>query len=312
MVDVTVVIPIAPHHETVAERAIASVKAQTVPVTLTTMIDQDRRGPGYVRNELAKGVTTRYIVFLDADDWLEPHCIEQMLKATARKPGFYIYSDWFIEPARYGSAPDCAWVKGTWHIVTALIPTDWFNRVGGFNESLPGLEDTEFFLKLTASGCCGVRLPYALVHYSADGQRSRQIVGTPLEAKIKGDLIAKYGGKQPMCCGQNTVVEVTNGERQPGDVLAQALWHGNHVEMGRVTRRHYPRMSFPKMTHVDPRDVRQSPNLWRLVEQQPAEPDRPIEPDFAKVLELARQELPEPPKSGNPAVNRIKSRGRNA
>lgn len=69
------------------------------------------------------------------------------------------------------------------------------------------------------------------------------------------------------CCGGDNRVIPPVGERQPEDVLAMALWMGNRSEFGRVTGRHYPRISLPRTAWVDPRDVAQSPELWSVVEQ---------------------------------------------
>lgn len=65
------------------------------------------------------------------------------------------------------------------------------------------------------------------------------------------------------------------GIKQDGDVLARALWAGNRKEHGKATGRHYPRMAFPGLTWVDPRDIRVSPHLWQAVPQVEQEPELP-------------------------------------
>lgn len=71
------------------------------------------------------------------------------------------------------------------------------------------------------------------------------------------------------CCGDYVEMQALPlGMQQEGDVLAQALWRGNHPEYGRATGRRYPRMAWPKMTWVDPRDVQARPDHWQIIDQQ--------------------------------------------
>src|SRR5574342_931428 len=112
MPNATVVIPVAPYHEAVAERSIASVRAQTVPTTLVVVHDTERRGPGWARNQGLAEVQTPYVVFLDADDWLEPQFVERTLRV--RKVARYVFTDWYEDEA-VKAAPDKPWCGGTWH-----------------------------------------------------------------------------------------------------------------------------------------------------------------------------------------------------
>lgn len=263
--DVTVVIPIGPGHETVAQRAVASVQAQTVPTVVVTVRDTDGRGPGWARNEGLRQVTTPWVLFLDADDWLEPHAVDSLLQAAAQHPGMYVYSDWYAGEIHV-NAPQTgfAWCGGTWHAVTALLPTAWVRTVDGFNDTLPGGEDTDFYLNLITSRRCGVRLPEPLLHYSADGQRGKTFVNRPDFEQIMLGIRARYAnrGQHMACCGQ-TVAAPDSGDRQNGDVLAVALWGGNRREHGRATGRLYPRTGNGKTAWVDPRDIDAAPHLWR-------------------------------------------------
>ena len=69
------------------------------------------------------------------------------------------------------------------------------------------------------------------------------------------------------CCGDNTQHPLTpENEPLPGDVLAQAQWHGNRRETGRATGRLYQRTSYPKMLYVNPDDVNAAPHLWKAVQ----------------------------------------------
>ncbi len=278
MSELTFIIPIGPAHRHLAERAIRSTNDQTVQCKTLFMVDENRRGPGAIRNELLAQVDTPFVSFLDADDWIEPTFAEETLAEYRRIGGNkYVFTDW-IDADGYAIAapvlngpqgtvisaidkpPYCG---GTWHVLTTLIPTQWARDVGGFDENLPAVEDTEFYLKLCTTLHCGHRLGRPLFHYSADGTRGRDFHNGPDFHKVMGSLTERFGGKVG-CCGDTKIVPPI-GERLDTDVQAMALWHGNRTEYGRKTGRTYPRTSFPKTVWVDPADIEQSPALWKRV-----------------------------------------------
>ena len=258
----TVIIPVAPYHQAVLPRALASVAAQTVPTQVLYMVDGDKRGPGYVRNRLLESVDTPYTVFLDADDWLEPTFIETCEQGI--EPGRYVYTDWW--EATYKHAPEQAYCNGTWHVITAMVHTDDARRLGGFDESMGVLEDGDFWLKFNSNKICGIHIKQALSHYSKDGTRSRGGLAINAYAPLIRLMRERYETRMG-CCGGSIGMDLTKpvGERQANDVLAMALWRGNRKEYGRISQRWYPRMSNPKVTWVDPRDIDAMPNHWKQV-----------------------------------------------
>lgn len=265
----SIVIPIGPGHARHAARAIASAENQSVPVRVITVHDRDGRGAGWARNAGWRQVTTQYTLFLDADDWLELDAIEQLEREAERHAGNYVYADWFAG-ARIVYAPvtGSAWCGGSWHSISALIPSEWLAKVDGFDETLPAAEDTDFFLKLITSRRCGVRLDVPLLHYTGDGQRSSTLKRNPgLKQEIWAGFDRKYGGKMG-CCGsiEQPSVGPTN-LRQEGDVLGRARWHGNMVKIGRASLRRYPRTSAGTGAPIwmDPRDITADPANWEAV-----------------------------------------------
>jgi hypothetical protein len=211
-------------------------------------------------------VSTDYVMFLDADDWLEPYAVEQMLSVAAKYPTRYIYSNWWRDNEIIESPPTgYSWCAGTWHPITSLVPSNWVREVDGFDETMPGGEDTDFYLRLTTSFRCGIRLATPLVHYSPDGQRAKMFHNSPEFKVVMSKLTEKYGGKMS-CCGKKADMnETPMGQRQPGDVLAYALWGGNRKERGRATNRRYPRTGNGKTVWVAPADIKASPRLWKAV-----------------------------------------------
>jgi glycosyltransferase involved in cell wall biosynthesis len=241
------------------------VLAQTVEVEHLYKLDSQGRGPGAIRNELLAQVQTPYVTFLDADDWLEPNFAERCLRLA--RPEHYVYTDWFQDGKRI-EAPDKPWCNGTWHLVTAVVPTALAKE--GFDDSLTGMEDTDFYMRLIFRGHCGVRVPEPLVHYRAGGGRGHGIHATGEVQDLKRQIDTKYGGVVLACCGDTEPMELPPaGEPVDGDVLVMALWRGNRRETGRVTGRQYPRLSYPRTTWVDPRDAAYSPHLWARLEEAP-------------------------------------------
>lgn len=266
MVYVTVIIPIGEAHVDIAHRAIASAQKQTEPVNVLYEIDTAHVGPGALRNRMLTTVTTPFVVFLDADDWIAPTFVEETL-SLARKTGKYVFTDW-LEGTKPVVAPEKPWCGGTWHVITALLPTAWAKEVGGFDETLPAMEDTDFYLRLTTRHLCGVRLPKALFTYSDGGLRSDEFRQSgDIYEQVKGEIQRRYAGMTG-CCGQDEIDIPPIGERMNGDVLCQAQWQGKHTEASQAMEgRIYPRIAFPATTWVNERDARANPHLWRIIEK---------------------------------------------
>jgi hypothetical protein len=267
---VSIVTPVASYHADLLPRAVESVDAQTVECTHIIIHDDDGKGAGWARNKGLELVDTPFVSFLDADDWIAPNFVERCLQAYNGTR--YIYSDWH-EGESIKRAPDCAWVNGTYHIVTTLIPTVWTRQVGGFPEDLIFAEDTYFYVALCSQGMCGRRLPEPLFYYGAEGQRARRHVNTPVHAEIMGRMVAEFGGKVVGCCGPSEPVDNSPiGMPQEGDILVQALYGGNRTVLGRMTGRTYPRTSYPKTLWVSARDADAMPSMFRRADQAPPMP----------------------------------------
>lgn len=260
----TAITPVAPYHRHLLPDAARSVAGQTVPCLHLTAIDEDGSGPGAMRNRLLAEVETPYVTFLDADDLLEPDFAAVLLGAA--RPRRYVYSGWY-QGLRAIEPPEHAWCEGTWHVVTALVATEDARAVGGFDETLDGMEDTDFYARLLAHGVCGIRVNRPLVHYSKYGQRARTIHNNGDVDRLRALMRARYGQNLMACCGQPAEPrDVTPvGARLDGDVLAEAQWHGNRRMRGRATGRNYGRLAYPQQAWVDRRDVKAAPALWREV-----------------------------------------------
>ncbi len=302
MTEITAIIPVAEYHRELMKRAIASIQTQTIECKILYAFDTEVKGTGYVRNKLMEQVDTKYTFFLDADDWLEPTFAETCLAAI--QPNRYIYTDWY-EGDKYISAPLKPWCSGAWHIITCLVATGDVWKVGGFDETLPALEDTDFWLKMTTRKLCGIHIKQSLSHYGVEGRRAKEVHEDGRVNEIKAQILERYYGMSG-CCGDFPDYDnsIPVGEQQPGDVMAAAMWRGNRLELGLATGRRYPRMAYPKQTWVSPADIAKSPHLWAEVIESPVVDATPADngrlfgvEGFAQALKMSGQIVtpPAPP-----------------
>lgn len=265
MTRISIIIPVGPYHMETSQRAIDSALAQTVSADVVVVQDRDGCGASWARNRGLEHVTTDFVTFLDADDTLSPLFLERTLAVW--RPGGYVYTDHYAGD-KLVHAPNCAWVNKTWHVITTLLRTADARRVGGFDETLPAFEDTDFYLKLVTNGVCGKRLAEPLFHYGDGGQRSKAFIHTPAYDATMRLFTVKYGAKIMACgdCGDSPNIDLPPvGEPLPGDELALATWAGNRQERGRATGRLYPRIGWGRQAWVSPADIDAAPHLWRRV-----------------------------------------------
>lgn len=192
--DVVVVIPFY-NGAAFIERALRSVFAQTLPAAEVIVvndgsapeeraalddlaqhfsfkvIDKENGGQGSARNAGVAASTTRFICFLDQDDfYLETH-IETLLNAVpSRDPRFgFVYGDLFEADAegqtiRIGVVKEHAYdhpKRSVFQMIStdmyvlpsaALVTRQAFEAVGGFDAQFMGYEDDDFFLRIFRAG----------------------------------------------------------------------------------------------------------------------------------------------------------------
>lgn len=257
----SIIVPIAPYHAEIASRALASAHAQTVPCEVIAVSDTDGRGAGWARNQGLSRATAPFVVFLDADDELDPTFVERCAdRAMAAKR--YVYTDWRMEDGDTVKAPDQPWVDGTWHTVTTLLPTRWARAVGGFDEALTGAEDTEFYVHLWKEGYRGCRLAEPLFLYGKYGRRSSALKDSPQYHAVMNLITQRYGALNM------TDVIPLGGELpplEPGQVLVRPTWGGQRVERGVVTGKKYPRVDWNDIIVMDARDAEAMPRLYTII-----------------------------------------------
>lgn len=231
---VSVVIPVGPGHAQYLPEALESLVGQTMrewEVVIASDGDHDanllvterfpfarfyltdaygRKGPGAARNVGLRNARAPLVLFLDADDRLAPRALARMCAAYADAGGRYIYGDWqFLgETVPHAAAPyDPRGVldfrdPGGKHAVTVLMATDDARRLQ-FDETLPVLEDWDFFIRAALAGVHGQHLA-ALTLFVRPGPGRRTADGAVHRGAVIEQLRERYK-EAPMggCCGGN-------------------------------------------------------------------------------------------------------------
>lgn len=138
---------------------------------MVRVIHQPNAGLPAARNRGAQEAQGDFLVFLDADDWIEPDFVSHLHAALERErlgAGGSSAAWGYCQERLVGPGP------GVWrvpefdpvlllltnlHPVTALVRREAFEAVGGFTASMTrGYEDWDFWLKLAGRGMRGVRV----------------------------------------------------------------------------------------------------------------------------------------------------------
>lgn len=135
------------------------------------ILDQPHGGVSAARNAGVRATTSPFVVLLDGDDTLEPTYLEKAAARLEADPTLAFVgcgmrsfgeldSDWFPpNPDLVGSL--CRGVVP----VCSMFRRELWVAVGGFDSSLDGLEDTDFWVSALALGFRGDVLPEVLMHY---------------------------------------------------------------------------------------------------------------------------------------------------
>jgi glycosyltransferase involved in cell wall biosynthesis len=238
---VSVVIPVGPGHEKYVGAAIDSILGQTfrnwelivvndtgVPLDMKVypfakVLNGHKKGVSNARNMGIDKANAPLILFLDADDYLDPHTLEKMLDAYVENGGRYIYTDYMAfgkdgppheeQCAEYDAQ---SLLDKLPHGVTVLMDTESARKVKFV--SMAGWEDWEFFLHCATIGIHGKRLAEPLLYYRVDtGMRRRESLQKKeeLKALIQGIYEPYRTGEKKMggCCGGSSALPIIQAKR---------------------------------------------------------------------------------------------------
>lgn len=173
----------------------------------------DKRHPGAARNLGASFAKGRYLLWLDADDYLLPGALSKFVSVVKNNPDALVYGDWLrndSDPKKemfYFESWDfnCGDVlRQMRHSVTTLVPRIAHEAIGGFDESMIGWEDWDYFIALQAQGLCSIRVPEPIFVYRfRSGTRRESSFGNKADLLqyIRNKWKVYYEGKKKMACG---------------------------------------------------------------------------------------------------------------
>jgi glycosyltransferase involved in cell wall biosynthesis len=253
---VSVIIPVGDYHTDKIIDAIDSVECQTFKKwEIIIVLDTDKKvdlsgfpfvriyqtvksgsGPGVARNIGVSVSRGHFVVFLDADDFLDPSFLDVCMKQWNSTEAV-IYTDYIgitkiesddldkiqskilsydsrtkIANTLHLSTPyDCSRAQRQpeepiyhWCIVTCLIPKTWHDRIGGFDENMDSWEDVDYHWRMAREGYCYFRVPEPLVYYRfGTGQRREHasaISAKETATRLLNYMKSKYKEKKPMPC----------------------------------------------------------------------------------------------------------------
>lgn len=239
---ISVVIPVGPGHEKIFTDAVDSVDAQTfrqwecivvndtgkplpteLPVWVRVIETTGQTGAAHARNTGITASRGKLYLPLDADDYLEPEALEIMF-AAHQESHDVIYSDFWQSDMEgkeisihqcddynpYLLTGDKRVVNGQMregmiHTVTALTPKEHWEKVGGYDESLPAWEDWDFQLSLANIGVCSRRVAAPLFFYRKHTgfrrEENYEFFNRSKEAILKKWGMLWEGGVELMACG---------------------------------------------------------------------------------------------------------------
>lgn len=197
-----------------------------------------KKGAGFARNRGAEVANAPYLLFLDADDWLEPDALAQLLIASSK--GDIVTSDYYgwskldetairkhisdgtlisnigIAKIRY-TVPDYNQAlaaeqpvlqpDGTfyiWSLITSLVPKAYWQCVGGFDESMQSWEDWDFWIRLAREKMIFVKTSKPVINYQFNTGNLREL-GKSLYQELLLIMNQKRGNMP--CCGGRRVVQ---------------------------------------------------------------------------------------------------------
>lgn len=172
------------------------------------VIHQDNQGLPAARNrgaaEAARLWAPRYLVFLDADDFVRPTFIRTLRAAledeTAAGSDDASHAYCQEELIELGTG---TWRVPEWdpllltvtnlHPVTALVRRDRFEAVGGFDETMrDGYEDWDFWLKLAEHGWRGVRVRQPLFVWRRHSASTMVMEAVKRHDDLYGQIMARH------------------------------------------------------------------------------------------------------------------------
>lgn len=150
---------------------------------LVRVISGPNRGVSSARNSGIALTSARWIIFLDADDWLEPDTLKKRLATAKSENADVTICDWIeiedngggelaegarrsIDWAAIGSRPEVAIAHHAWATTAAILYSRKIvDRIGGFSLDLPVIQDARFLFDAAYHGARFAHSPHVGARY---------------------------------------------------------------------------------------------------------------------------------------------------
>lgn len=327
---VTVVTPVADSHVHLLPRLAHSLQLQTIQPNWLIVNDGlsaipefgakiietgGHKGTAYARNLGIDTVTTPFLLFVDADDYLIDTATETFLRAYAAYDACYIYSDWyqFNKDKTYSTHKAKNYdrvrqIRHSLHLVTTFMPTDVAKIY--FDINYRGWEDWEFHIRLGEKGFCGARLPEPLLIYDMGTSINRE-KHNDIQHEVYPEIQQRYaeylqGDREFMPCQTcgggkaraQVVINTLPPSPEEGKVVLEYIGQNTGAIPYRVNRRTYRggNNDTDKFVQVEPQDVEGLLNyqVFRKVAKSFKPPTPP--PSVQEFEEWREMNKTEPPK----------------
>lgn len=157
-------------------------------------------GLSATRNNGFKNARGRYVFPLDADNYIAPDCIEQMVKAIEHDENLAFVYSWrqeFGNSTRLQTPPeefDIERLKwGNYIDAMALIRKEAWEKVGGYKTVMKyGWEDYELWVNFAVNGYGAKLIKKALVYYRVHDESMLRTTTSILKPEIRVTLQALY------------------------------------------------------------------------------------------------------------------------
>ncbi|MCA9300192.1 MAG: glycosyltransferase family 2 protein [Phycisphaerales bacterium] len=217
-----------------------------------TVIHQENTGLPGARNRGAAGATGEFLVFLDADDTIEPTFVRTLRAAIDADDISHAYCQERLSEL----GQDFVWRVPDWdpllelitnlHPVTTLLRRDRFEAVGGFDETMTeGYEDWEFWIRLLERGWRGVRVCEPLFVWRRHSNETMIFDAVRKHERLYRQIMDRHpalfrGHADAMLVRMNTMLREFNVnwlDEQLLPIPLQDLWHIHNTVLPQ-TRHH--------------------------------------------------------------------------
>ena len=154
------------------------------------LLSQPNAGVSAARNNGVAQAHGEYIAFLDADDWWEPTYLERMAQLINDYPDAGLYACNYIYykpgkthvalhiPTGYINYPKAYYESGVMPVtsITAIIPRNVYDEMGGFREHLWMAEDFDLWIRIALNNKV-VFLNESLAYYNQEVQLKWRALG---------------------------------------------------------------------------------------------------------------------------------------